>query len=134
MVKKTALFISLFSALLACFFFSHGWFPKAELTIEGNAEPNSVITVRWDSGKGFNGYEEERFSFLPVVGSSENKVSIVIEGGVEKHRDSLGVQVILSELRIDDSGVHIPQEALRDVRHVPGQGWYLTTGRSRISL
>ena len=134
MVKKTALFLFLFSSILTYFVLSHSWYPHATLTIEGTAELNSTITARWDSGEGFNSYEERRFSFLPFYGSSEKRVAIVIKGGAEKHKASMGTRVILSELRVDDSGVNIPNKALRDVRHVPGQGWYLTTGRSRISL
>ena len=108
MVKKTALFLLLFAIILTYFVFSHGWYPRAKLTIKGTTELGSTITARWDSGKGFNSYEERRFAFLPFYGSSKNEVAIVIEGGAEKHNASLGTRVILSELRIDDSGVKIP--------------------------
>ena len=134
MSRNTALFIALFFIILAYFVSSHCWYPHAKLTIQGNAELNSTITARWDSGEGFNNYEERRFSFLPFYGSAETNVTIDIEGGARKHKSSRGTRVILNELRIDDRGVSIPKEALQDVRHAPGQGWYFTKSGSKISL
>lgn len=134
MIKKTALFTFLFLIILVYLFFSHGWYPQTKLTVKGNAESGSTITARWDSGEGYNSYEERRFSFLPFKGSRDKKVNIVIAGGTRKHKASWGSRVVLNEIRIDDSGVHIPPEAQQNIRHVRGQGWHFTNDNSAISL
>ena len=122
MVKKTALFLLLFSSILTYFVLSHSWYPHSKLTIKGTTELGSTITARWDSGKGFNSYEERQFSFLPFYGNSSNDVDIVIQGGAEKNKDSRGTLVVLNEIRIDDRGVYIPEEAQQDIRYVQGHG------------
>ena len=92
------------------------------------------MVAQWDSGAGYNPYESRTFSFLPFRGDAEEPLSIIIEKGADKHPDSMGDQVVLTELRIDDRGIYIPPSALHGVRYIGGQGWYFDAVDSRIEL
>ncbi|WP_339136500.1 MAG: hypothetical protein WGN25_01290 [Candidatus Electrothrix sp. GW3-4] len=125
----------LFFLFLSYFFFGTGWYEPARLLIEGTApDTNAVITLQWDSGNGYNSYEQERFSFLPFRGSLDKPLEIILSGGKEKNELSKNSRVVLTEIRVDDKGLHIPEQALHEVRHVRGAGWFFESERSRITL
>ncbi len=134
MLKKTALFLALFFGLLIYFVFSSGWYAPAKLIIKGKADLTSSITVQWDSGNGFNQYEQRTFSFLPFRGDPEKKINIEVSGTGETNKASKGSRIALNEIRIDDRGIYIPPSATKDVNYIKGHGWYLNSDNSTINL
>ncbi|WP_417912089.1 hypothetical protein [Candidatus Electronema sp. TJ] len=55
-------FLLFFTAALLCFVFGAGWQEPARLTLRGFAADGAVLTLRWDSGAGYNHYEQRVFS------------------------------------------------------------------------
>lgn len=51
----------LFLAVLLYFVFGSGWQEPARLTLRGHASDDAMLTLRWDSGAGFNSYEQRVF-------------------------------------------------------------------------
>ncbi len=135
--KKTNIVIqvALFVFFLLYFVFGTEWYEPARLIIKGQADnSNAVVDVQWDSGAGFNSYEQEKFHFLPSRGGKNKKHLIILSGGHLKNALSMNSRVVLSEIRIDDRGLPIPQHSLEDVRHVPGIGWAFESKKSKITL
>ncbi|WLE95391.1 MAG: hypothetical protein QTN59_11935 [Candidatus Electrothrix communis] len=127
--------ILLFFFFFAYFFFGTGWYEPARLIIKGSAPAtDAVLGLQWDSGNGYNAYEQERFSFLPFRGSSDTPLEIALSGGSEKNDLSKNSRVVLTEIRVDDKGQPLPKELLHEVRHLRGRGWFLESDASRISL
>ncbi|MDU9051111.1 MAG: hypothetical protein Q3M30_19895 [Candidatus Electrothrix sp. Rat3] len=105
------------------------------MIIEGKApDTNAVVNLQWDSGNGYNTYEQERFSFLPFRGSPVKPLEIVLSGGSEKNELAKNSRVVLTEIRVDDKGQPIPKEYLHEVRHVRGAGWFFESEESSITL
>lgn len=47
--------------MLLYFIFGSGWQETARLTLRGHAALGAILTLRWDSGAGFNSYEQRVF-------------------------------------------------------------------------
>ena len=125
----------LFLFLLGYFFYGTGWYEPARLLIEGTApDTDAVVNVQWDSGNGYNTYEQERFSFLPFRGSLDKPLEITVSGGSERNDLSKNSRVVLTEIRVDDKGQPLPKELLHEVRHVRGAGWFFESEKSSITL
>ncbi len=125
----------LFLFLLGYFFYGAGWYEPARLLIEGTApDTSAAVNLQWDSGNGYNAYEQERFSFLPFRGSLDKPLEIVLSGGSEKNELSQNSRVVLTEIRVDDKGQPLPKELLHEVRHVRGAGWFFESEESSITL
>ncbi|MCW5208291.1 hypothetical protein VU11_06530 [Desulfobulbus sp. US2] len=93
--------ILLFFFFFAYFFFGTGWYEPARLIIKGSAPAtDAVLGLQWDSGNGYNAYEQERFSFLPFRGSSDTPLEIALSGGSEKNDLSKNSRVVLTEIRL----------------------------------
>ncbi|MCI5211583.1 MAG: hypothetical protein D3910_23010, partial [Candidatus Electrothrix sp. ATG2] len=127
--------ILLFFFFLAYFFFGTGWYEPARLSIEGTLpDTEAVLDLQWDSGNGYNTYEQKRFSFLPFRGSPNKPLEIVVSGGREKNDLSKQHRVILTEIRIDDRGQPLPEKTLHAVRYVRGSGWFLEAEGAQVRL
>ena len=90
--------------------------------------------MQWDSGAGYNSYEQEQFHFLPTRSRANIKHQVILEGGYAKNTKSSNSRVVLSEIRIDDKGVPIPENARTEVRFNRGAGMFLESVDSRITL
>lgn len=133
--SSTLIPVVLFLVFLLYFIFGTGWYEPARLIIKGCAtNTDAVVNVHWDSGAGFNTYEQEQFQFLPSRGNIHKEHLIVLEGGSLKNASSKDSRIVLSEIRIDDRGLPIPQSSLEAVRHVRGAGWFLESVDSKITL
>ncbi|CAK8717697.1 Dolichyl-phosphate-mannose-protein mannosyltransferase [Candidatus Electrothrix aarhusensis] len=127
--------ILLFFFFFAYFFFGTGWYEPARLIIEGTApDTDAVLDLQWDSGNGYNAYEQEHFSFLPFRGSLDTPLEIIVSGGSEKNALSKNSRVVLTEIRVDDKGLPLPKQSLQAVRQVRGAGWFFESEESSISL
>jgi len=105
--------------------FTTGWYEPALLVLKGRAlNTDAVIDVQWDSGAGYNSYEQEQFRFLPTRSGSKKMHQIVISGGGAKNSLSKNNCVVLAEIRTDDKGLPIPTSALHSIRYVRGAGWF----------
>ena len=124
----------LFILYLAWFVFATGWYEPATLVIQGQTvDPAAVVTVQWDSGAGYNSYEQEQFRFLPIRSAPDKPFRIVLAGS-GKNQVSRGSSIVLDEIRIDDHGLPIPAKALHQVRNKRGAGWFFKSADSRIAL
>jgi len=125
--KQKTVFIALgiFSFLLAFFVFGNGWYVPAKLVIRGFApEMNAELAVSWDSGAGWNPYEQEIFHVNTVPApEAAGKHSIVIQSTGEKHADALGAKVVCSGIRVDGKKIDLK-------KHVNG-GRNDTAGRNK---
>ncbi len=127
--------VGFFIVFLLYFVFGTEWYEPARLIIKGQAEnTNTFVDVQWDSGAGFNAYEQEQFQFLPSRGGGIKEHLILLKGGQSKNPASKNSRIVLSEIRIDDKGLSIPQSSLEAVRHVPRIGWLFESAGSKISL
>lgn len=125
----------LFLFFLLFFFFHTGWYEPARLIIEGQvSDPDTEILVQWDSGAGFNGYESEPFSFLPPPSREGQLRTLILRNTGEKNPASKGKRLILTEIRVDGQGLHIPAKSLDKVRKKKGIGWILPDTGAQISL
>jgi len=127
--------ICLFIIFLLYFVFGTGWYEPARLVIKGRAaNTEAIVDVQWDSGAGYNAYEQEQFQFLPTRGGLDRQHRITLAGGSTKNILSKSARIILTEIRIDDRGLYIPPEVLQSVRHVRGAGWFFETADSKVTL
>ena len=131
-------FLVLFGLLLSFLFFfvsTTAWYEPARLVIKGScAATDETVTVEWDSGAGYNEYEQVQFHFFPQRIEKGRKLRVMVAGGTQKNSVSKSGRIILSEIRVDDKGLYIPETAMHSVRHVKGQGWVFDSVDSRISL
>ncbi len=117
--RKITTIVLLFLLVLTVVVLTSGWYEPARLVINGRAEnTDTVVDVRWDSGAGYNDYEQRVFHFLPIRGGNGAAQQIVIGKDAGKNASSGGGQVILTEMRVDGSGVDIPAGALKQVRFI----------------
>lgn len=91
-----------FFLFLFYFFFGSGWYPGSELVIEGIAPKSGIgLVIRWDSGEGFNNYEREQFVLDTIWPNGSPEHSIVIRKTGQKGGGSLGSDVGLYGIRLD---------------------------------
>ncbi len=126
---------SLFVVFLLYFIFANAWYEPARLVIKGRAvNPDAFVTVQWDSGWGYNGYEQEKFQFVPTRSGPGKQHRVILAGGAEKNVSSKNSRIILTEIRIDDRGYPIPPVTLQAVRYVRGTGWVFDSDDAKIVL
>ncbi len=112
------LFLSFFCFLLY-FVFNTGWYEPARLVIKGiSLEQSPLLTVQWDSGSGFNSYEQNKFplNISSLNSSGIHKIKFRALG--EKDPNSLGSDVELNSIRLDGKAFNLanifPKDILRD--------------------
>jgi len=69
-----------FIAFLLYFVFGAGWQEPARLTLRGHAADGAILTLRWDSGAGFNAYEKRVFHLNAVSRQEEDGLISVTIG------------------------------------------------------
>lgn len=101
--RMTVVLPVLFCLLLAWFYFGSSWYPQATLRVSGTvADPQSTITIRFDSGSGFNRYELEKYplELLPAVANVDG-IPVTITRVGERNSASLGKKVVLRNILVD---------------------------------
>ncbi|MBW1697363.1 MAG: hypothetical protein JRK26_11255 [Deltaproteobacteria bacterium] len=99
----------LFFMLLTYFVFGNGWYAPATLVIEGRAPENRAeLEVAWDSGAGWNTYEQRTFPVQTFWSENpDGKLSVLIRPTGEKHPGSLSTEVVCSRIRIDGKEMNL---------------------------
>lgn len=135
-VKSVIAYVALFAAILIFFVLHSVWYEPARLVMSGVADTvDATIRVEWDSGAGFNPYEKVDFHFTPKKrGDDSNTLAVVIAGNDEHSQLSVRNKAVLTEIRVDGRGLHIPKSAIENVRYVRGSGWFLDSSSSKIKL
>jgi len=94
--------IALFFLFLLYFIFGRGWYQPTQLVLHGRAVAgNPRIQVRWNSGAGFNEYEQRQFR--PEIKSLDEQYNnrITIGGTGKNLSASLSNQVVCTAIVID---------------------------------
>ena len=94
--------ISLVIILLLYFVFRHGWYEPSKLVLHGRATAaNPLIVVRWNSGEGFNEYEQRAFrpAIQPLDEQEKNRITLGATG--KQLPASLSEQVVCTAIVID---------------------------------
>lgn len=106
--KKTILSIFLLFAVFTLFLiFSSPYYIPVELHLQGSGvQPGTKLSVQWDSGNGFNGYEKERFVLGTVNADPENRFQVTIS----KESDA---RVICSGIWIDGKRYSLQSEDIQ---------------------
>ncbi|BHH82661.1 hypothetical protein [Desulforhopalus sp. 52FAK] len=109
-MRKTLLFILTFLACLSCYYLSSYWYPTATFFVSGSVSDNSSqISIKWDSGEGFNGYEWERFPLHELsVKAERDGIPVRITRTGERNSASLSAEIGLRSIYID-SQQYFPQ-------------------------
>ncbi|MCI5129904.1 MAG: hypothetical protein D3907_15800, partial [Candidatus Electrothrix sp. AUS3] len=102
--KRHRLFFSicLFAFFAAYFCFGTGWYEPSRLVLQGQAtQENPLLLVRWNSGEGFNTYEQRIFTLTQR--RLEEKMTSRISFGATARRSSasLSKEIVCTALLID---------------------------------
>ncbi|MCI5142238.1 MAG: hypothetical protein D3909_11085, partial [Candidatus Electrothrix sp. ATG1] len=94
--------LSLFILFLLFFVFGRGWYEPSRLVLHGRtAAASSIIQIRWNSGEGFNEYEQRTFrpKNQPLDRQYNNRITL---GGTgKKISASLSERVVCTAIVID---------------------------------
>ncbi|MCI5131465.1 MAG: hypothetical protein D3904_08045, partial [Candidatus Electrothrix sp. EH2] len=94
--------VCLFFLCLLYFVLSNSWYAPSTLVLQGQAaQKNPSLLVRWNSGEGFNDYEQREFfpALQPLDAHNKNKVTIGATGRMLSA--SLSRQVVCTAVIID---------------------------------
>ena len=108
--KKTFLTaVGIFFLVLFYFVFGSGWYVPAKLIIKGTApQSGAEIEVSWDSGGGWNTYEQEVFKVESKPEGYPGEIyTIRIQATGEKHVGSQSETVVCSRIRIDGREIEL---------------------------
>ena len=100
--RKLVVSVCLVSFFLLYFVFGRGWYEPTSLVLRGQSTSGSpLIQVRWNSGEGFNKYEQREFrpEIQPLDEQYNN--TITIGGTGEKISASLSERVVCTAIIID---------------------------------
>ena len=98
MIWRLILFIS----ALSYFYWGSGWYEPTHLILQGQTVSSSpLLRVQWDSGEGFNGYEQREFrpAIQPLDEQHTNQLVLGAKG--EKNSASLSNKVVCTAIIID---------------------------------
>ncbi|MCW5199524.1 hypothetical protein VU05_02180, partial [Desulfobulbus sp. F1] len=104
-IENILLPVCLFFLFLLYFVFGAGWYEPTKLVLRGQASSgSSLIKVRWDSGAGFNDYEQRIVqSFLPPSTGS----NIILGGTGRKNSSSYSKEVVCMAVLVDGKAVDL---------------------------
>ena len=91
-----------FLLILSYFFGTNAWYAPSRLVIHGiavSAAPQ--IDVRWDSGQGFNSYEQRQFRPAIHPLDAQNTNEIIVGATGKKNSASLSQQVVCTAIFVD---------------------------------
>jgi len=90
-----------FVVFLLYFVFGSGWQEPARLTLRGHAADGAVITLRWDSGAGFNSYEQRVFHLNAVSKQEDGLISVTIGSTGRRYPASQSKDVVCEAVLVD---------------------------------
>ncbi|CAK8717855.1 Dolichyl-phosphate-mannose-protein mannosyltransferase [Candidatus Electronema halotolerans] len=96
----------IFLCFLFYFVFSTGWLEPAKLVLRGQAltaDHSPQLTVRWDSGHGFNNYEQRLFQ--PDIVPQNGQVKIRFGAAGRCYPASQSKQVVCAAVRVDSKKI-----------------------------
>lgn len=126
-------YFCLFCCILIYFVVGTGWYAASRLVIEGHTQATGQdVVVQWDSGNGLNSYESRIFHLLPPPLQGQDRHRIALVGGARKNARSSGSRLVLTEVRVDDKGLSIPEQDLHCVRHSTGTPWFFEKACSQF--
>jgi hypothetical protein len=104
----------LFVLFLIWFFQGTTWYPSATLLVRGTViESLKPLEVWWDSGQGLNGYERERFQFVPLPQRGDaDGLSLRITRTGTRNGAAAGNKVVLRSIVVDEEEVELAGLAL----------------------
>jgi len=95
---------SLFFLFLLYFVFGTGWQEPAKLVLRGRAEAGApLLKVRWDSGQGFNQYEQRTIQLL----DSQNSSNITLGAIRRKENNACGPNILCTEVLVDGKEIDL---------------------------
>ena len=100
--------ISFFFLALLYFYFCNGWYEPSRLVISGLLpDGTSSFQVRWNSGEGFNSYEQREFhpSSYSLNNNEKYLLTIGSEGGVNPA--SLSKEVVCTAIVVDGKNLNL---------------------------
>lgn len=98
--RKCTLFLFVF--FLVFFVFGTGWYEPSILVLQGRANAkNPLLLVRWNSGEGFNTYEQRTFPLLQRRSEGEIISQISFGATGKKSSASLSKEVVCTALLVD---------------------------------
>ncbi len=126
----------LFAFILAYFYLGSYWYPAATLSVSGTvADFQSMIGVRFDSGRGFNGYEWERYPLQPLPeGHDSEGISLLITRTGMHSPASLGANVILRNIIIDEKKYLPTDDQLSPVIELHNEALLFTQNGATLRL
>lgn len=111
--RKMFLPVSLFFLLLAYFVLGTGWQEPAKLVLRGQTSGSAaLIRVRWDSGQGFNGYEQRAFRPESHPLDEQFRSRIILGAAGRCYPASLSKKVVCTAIFVD--GKEISLKSLAD--------------------
>lgn len=104
----------LFCLLLSWLYFSSPWYPATTLLISGTAaDTETTLSIWFDSGRGLNGYEREKFAFQPLPAyRGEEGLPLVITRTGTRNGASNGKKVVLRNIHVDGRQLDLAGRAL----------------------
>ena len=99
----------LFVLFLAWFYQGTTWYPSATLRVSGTVIDSSKhFEIWWDSGQGFNGYERQRFHFVPLPQRADAEgLSLRITRTGTRNGAAAGKKVVLRSILVDAEEVNL---------------------------
>lgn len=99
--------ICLFALFLGYFVFGAGWQEESRLILHGQTTigRSPLFKVRWDSGQGFNDYEQRLFQ--PDVQPINGQVSVTIGATGRKSPASLNSTVVCTAILVDGNEINL---------------------------
>ncbi len=104
----------LFCLLLGWLYFGSPWYPASTLLVSGTTiDTETTLSIWFDSGRGLNGYEREKFDFQPLPAyEGENGLPLVITRTGTRNGASNGKKVVLRSIHVDGRQLDLEGRAL----------------------
>lgn len=104
----------LFCLLLSWLYFSSPWYPATTLLASGTTtDIETTLHIWFDSGRGLNGYEREKFNFQPLPAyRGEDGLPLVITRTGTRNGASIGKKVVLRSIHVDGRPLDIAGRSL----------------------
>jgi hypothetical protein len=98
----------LFLCFSIYFVFSTGWYEKSVLEVGGTVEEKfASVRVEWDSGAGYNHYEQRDFQLKTYKPKADGSYELIIRRIGEKNPASLSADVYISSISIDNKNIDL---------------------------
>lgn len=97
-----------FLFVLAYFFYGNGWYEPSRLVISGQTTDNtSLLQVRWNSGEGFNNYEQREFRPTRQNLDDDGKYILIVGSKGDGHSASLNKDVVCTAIVVDGKELNL---------------------------